>query len=167
MGFITQAIAANFAPLLFLKFHSDYHISLGNIALISTFFFFTQLLVDLFCAKFVDHIGYRVCIVASEIFAALGLLGLAFLPDFLPDPFIGIICSVNCLCHRKRFNRSTLQPYYRGLSVRKQRSNYESTPFVLLLGTGGRGAHHDAFAALDRRESVVYHPDSVVFAAAL
>ena len=23
MGFITQAIAANFAPLLFLKFHSD------------------------------------------------------------------------------------------------------------------------------------------------
>ena len=90
MGFITQAIAANFAPLLFLKFHSDYHISLGNIALISTFFFFTQLLVDLFCAKFVDHIGYRVCIVASEIFAALGLLGLAFLPDFSPDPFIGI-----------------------------------------------------------------------------
>ena len=34
------------------------------------------------------------CIVASEIFAALGLLGLAFLPDLLPDPFIGIICSV-------------------------------------------------------------------------
>ena len=94
MGFITQAIAANFAPLLFLKFHSDYHISLGNIALISTFFFFTQLLVDLFCAKFVDHIGYRVCIVTSEIFSALGLLGLAFLPDFLPNPFIGIICSV-------------------------------------------------------------------------
>ena len=53
MGFITQAIAANFAPLLFLKFHTDYHISLGNIALISTCFFFTQLLVDLFCARFV------------------------------------------------------------------------------------------------------------------
>lgn len=31
LGFITQAIAANFAPLLFLKFHYDYHISLGNI----------------------------------------------------------------------------------------------------------------------------------------
>ena len=94
MGLITQAIAANFAPLLFLKFHNDYNISLGNIALISTFFFFTQLLVDLFCAKFVDYIGYRVCIVASEIFASLGLVGLAFLPELLPDPFIGIICSV-------------------------------------------------------------------------
>lgn len=94
LGFITQAIAANFAPLLFLKFHHDYHISLGNIALISTCFFFTQLLVDLFCAKFVDRIGYRVCIVASEICSSAGLIGLAFLPDILPVPFIGIICSV-------------------------------------------------------------------------
>ena len=47
LGFVTQAISANFAPLLFLKFHNDYDIPLGNIALISTFFFFTQLLVDL------------------------------------------------------------------------------------------------------------------------
>lgn len=94
LGFITQAIAANFAPLLFLKFHHDYHISLSNIALISTCFFFTQLLVDLFCAKFVDKIGYRVCIVASEICAATGLIGLSFLPDILPIPFIGILCSV-------------------------------------------------------------------------
>ena len=72
MGFITQAIAANFAPLLFLKFHHDYQITLGNIAWISTCFFFTQLLVDLFCAKFVDKIGYRVCIVASEVCSAAG-----------------------------------------------------------------------------------------------
>lgn len=94
LGVITQAIAANFAPLLFLKFHTDYHISLGNIALISTCFFFTQLLVDLFCAKFVDKIGYRVCIVASEVCAAAGLISLAFVPDLLPEPFIGIIFSV-------------------------------------------------------------------------
>ena len=94
LGFITQAIAANFAPLLFLKFHTDYNITLGNIALISTCFFFTQLVVDLFCAKFVDGIGYRACIVASEVCSALGLVGLAFLPDLLPNPYIGIIISV-------------------------------------------------------------------------
>ena len=94
LGFITQAIAANFAPLLFLKFHTDYSISLGNIALISTFFFFTQLLVDLFCAKYVDRIGYRTCIVASEVCSAAGLMGLAFLPEILPSPFAGIILSV-------------------------------------------------------------------------
>lgn len=94
LGFITQAIAANFAPLLFLKFHMDYNISLGNIALISTCFFFAQLVVDLFCAKFVDRIGYRACIVASEVCSALGLVGLAILPDLLSNPYMGIIISV-------------------------------------------------------------------------
>ena len=94
LGFITQAIAANFAPLLFLKFHKDYGISLGNIALISTVYFFTQLLVDLFCAKFVDRIGYRISIVVSEVCSAVGLIGLAFLPNMLPNAFAGILISV-------------------------------------------------------------------------
>ena len=94
LGFITQAIAANFAPLLFLKFHKDYGISLGNIALISTVYFFTQLLIDLFCAKFVDRIGYRISIVISEVCSASGLIGLAFLPDLLPNAFAGILISV-------------------------------------------------------------------------
>ena len=94
LGFITQAISANFAPLLFLKFHHDYQISLGNIAWISTCFFFTQLLIDLFCAKFVDRIGYRVCVVASEVCSAAGLIGLAFLPEIFPNPLAGILCSV-------------------------------------------------------------------------
>lgn len=94
LGFITQAISANFVPLLFLKFHNDYDISLGKIALISTFFFFTQLLVDLFCAKYVDKIGYRFSIVMSEICSAVGLIGLAFLPELLSDAFAGIIICV-------------------------------------------------------------------------
>ena len=94
LGFITQAIAANFAPLLYLKFHTEYNITLGNIALISTCFFFTQLLVDIFCARFVDKIGYRICIVASEACSAIGLVGMAFLPGILPNPFAGIIISV-------------------------------------------------------------------------
>ena len=93
LGFITQAIASNFAPLLFLKFHSDYGIPLGKIALISTTFYFTQLIVDVLCAKFVDRIGYRVAVVASEVTSVIGLVGLAFLPDLLPDPFTGIIIS--------------------------------------------------------------------------
>ena len=91
LGFITQAIAANFAPLLFTTFHREYGISVGRIALIPTVFYLTQLIIDLVCAKFVDRIGYRTCVVASEIFSAAGLIGLAFLPGLLPDPFVGII----------------------------------------------------------------------------
>ena len=94
LGFITQAIAANFAPLLFLTFHKSYGIPLGKVALISTAFYFTQLIVDVICAKFVDRIGYRVCAVASEITSAAGLIGLAVLPPVLPDPFTGMIISV-------------------------------------------------------------------------
>ena len=94
LGFITQAIAANFAPLLFLKFHADYGISLGRIALISTAFYFTQLVVDVFCARFVDKIGYRKSVVASEVASVLGLVGLAFIPDLCADPFAGIIACV-------------------------------------------------------------------------
>ena len=94
LGFITQAIVANFTPLLFLTFHNEYGVSLSNIAFISTAFFFTQLIVDILCAKFVDKIGYRVSIVASEVLAALGLIGLAILPKLTPNPYVGIIIAV-------------------------------------------------------------------------
>lgn len=93
-GFITQAIVANFAPLLFLRFHKEFGISLGKVALISTVFFFTQLVVDFFCAKYVDKIGYRKSVIASEVLAALGLIGLATLPDLLSNSFLGILISV-------------------------------------------------------------------------
>lgn len=94
LAFITQAICANFAPLLFLKFHTDYGISLGQIALIPTAFFLTQLLVDVLCARFVDSIGYRRSIVISEIAAGTGLAGLAFIPDLFADPFAGVMICV-------------------------------------------------------------------------
>lgn len=94
LGFITQAITANFAPLLFLKFHKDYAIPLGKIAMISTMFFLTQLIVDVLCAKYVDRIGYRKSVVASEVCSVAGLVGLAFLPELFQDSFIGIIISV-------------------------------------------------------------------------
>ena len=94
LGFITQAILANFAPLLFLRFHSEFGISIGQLALISTVFFLTQLVTDVFCAKFVDRIGYRKSIIISEITSGLGLIGLAVLPRILTNSFVGILLSV-------------------------------------------------------------------------
>ncbi len=94
LGFITQAITGNFVPLLFLTLHREFQISLGQIALIPTVFFLTQLAVDLFCARFVDQIGYRVSIVSSAVCAAAGLAGLAVLPDLTADPFVGVLICV-------------------------------------------------------------------------
>jgi len=94
LGFITQAISANFSPLLFLTFKDIYGISLEMIALIPMVFYLTQLLVDLVATKFADIIGYRICVIASQVTSAAGLILMAFLPDILPDPFAGILISV-------------------------------------------------------------------------
>ena len=94
LGFITQAIAANFAPLLFLTFQSTYGISLEKIALIPVVFYLTQLLIDLGAARFADKIGYRICAVASQAVSAAGLVLLAVLPEILPVPFPGILIAV-------------------------------------------------------------------------
>lgn len=94
LGFITQAISANFAPLLFITFYKSYNISFGKLALIPTCFYITQIVIDFACTKFVDKVGYRISIIISEITSAVGLIGLAFLPSILPNPFIGIIICV-------------------------------------------------------------------------
>ena len=94
LGFVTQAISANFAPLLFMIFYRTYGITFADLALIPLAFYVTQLVVDFLCAKFVDAIGYRKSIVISEITSAAGLAMLSFVPDLLPKPFIGILLCV-------------------------------------------------------------------------
>lgn len=94
LGFITQAISANFAPLLFLTFYRTYHISFADLALVPAVFFFTQLVVDFLCAKFARSINYRKSIIAAEVVSGAGLVMLTFVPELLPHPFIGIILCV-------------------------------------------------------------------------
>lgn len=93
-GYIIQAIVNNFAPLLFLTFQREFGISLEKIALLISFNFGVQLLVDFFAAGFVDKIGYRICIVMAQVFSCVGLASLAFLPNLMPDPFFGLLLSV-------------------------------------------------------------------------
>ncbi len=94
IGYITQAIVNNFVPLLFLTFVSDYQLSLDKITMITTINFAVQLFVDLVATKVVDHIGYRKCVVAAHICAALGLIGLAVFPALVGDAYVGILLSV-------------------------------------------------------------------------
>lgn len=93
-GYITQAIVNNFVPLLFLTFSQQYDLTLDKITLITTLNFAVQLFVDLISARFVDKIGYRISVVGAHIISTLGLVGLAILPDLMPDAYIGILISV-------------------------------------------------------------------------
>ncbi len=93
LGYITQAIVNNFAPLLFLILARDFSLSLAQITAITTLNFAVQLLVDLLSARVVDRIGYRRCIVAAHILAAAGLIGMAVLPRIMP-PYAGLLTAV-------------------------------------------------------------------------
>lgn len=94
IAYIVQAIVNNFAPLLFLTFQSTYDIPLSKITMLITFNFGLQLIVDLVSVTFVDRIGYRASMILANILATVGLASLAFLPELLPDSFVGILISV-------------------------------------------------------------------------
>lgn len=94
IGYIVQAIVNNFVPLLFVTFQSTYSIPLANITLLITINFLIQLAIDMTSALFVDKIGYRASVIIAHVCAATGLACLTFLPDLLPNAFVGILISV-------------------------------------------------------------------------
>ncbi len=93
LGFISQAIIVNFAPLLFITFQKTYSIPLEQITLLVMVNFITQLITDLVASKYVSKIGYRASLVAAHIFCGGGLLSMAFLPEII-NPLLGLILSV-------------------------------------------------------------------------
>ncbi len=95
IGYITQAIINNFAPLLFLTFQNTYNIPLGKITLLVTINFGMQLVVDLLSARFVDRIGYKVSIVIAHIASATGIMGLAVFPGLFANPYNGLLLAIS------------------------------------------------------------------------
>ena len=67
MGYITQAVIVNFAPLLFVTFQGQYGISLDKITLLVTINFGIQLFIDFASSKFIHRIGYRTAAVTAQI----------------------------------------------------------------------------------------------------
>lgn len=94
VGYITQAIVNTFIPLLFVTFQREFGISLDRIALLVSFNFGVQLVVDYLASRYVDKIGYRLSMIIAHVCAVLGLAGLGFLPDMFKNPFYGLIISV-------------------------------------------------------------------------
>lgn len=94
LGYVTQAVVNNFAPLLFLIFQDSLGLPLEKITMLITVNFCVQLTVDILSAKFVDRLGYRPCAVAAHLFSAAGLAGMGLLPRLLPDAYAGLLVSV-------------------------------------------------------------------------
>ena len=83
VGYITQAVIINFAPLLFYIFREEFNISYALLGTLTLINFVTQLIVDVLSMFFLDKIGFRMSAVMSQLFAAAGLVlmpVLAYMP---------------------------------------------------------------------------------------
>ena len=94
IGYITQAITINLAPLFFIIFQDRYEVSFSRIGQLVLITFIIQLLVDLVCIGIVEKIGYRALSVAAHVFAAFGLILLGVLPPLFDNAYTGILIAV-------------------------------------------------------------------------
>lgn len=131
IGYVVQSIMNNFTPLLFVLFNTTYGISFDKISILITLNFGIQLVVDLLSSQFVDKIGYRFSVVLAHVFSGTGLVLLAFLPEVIPNHYVGILISMifmsvggglievvvspiveACPCEQKEAHMSLLHSFY-------------------------------------------------------
>lgn len=93
IGYIVQGIINNVNPILFTIYSRKLGITLDRIGLLIAANFGVQITIDLIAAKYVDKVGYRICMVCAHIFAAIGLLGIGYSSRLGDYAFVGIFLS--------------------------------------------------------------------------
>ncbi len=96
LGYVTQAIVNNLAPLLFLTFQRELGVTINDLALLISLNFLVQIAVDLAASAFADKVGYRAVAAGAHVFCALGLVCMGLLPRMLPHPYTGLVIAT-CL----------------------------------------------------------------------
>ena len=94
IGYITQAIVNNLAPLLFVTFQREFDLTVMQIGFLVTFNFAVQIVTDLLAAKYAERISYKASIIAAHLFSAVGLIGLGVFPELLPNPYTGLLAAI-------------------------------------------------------------------------
>lgn len=94
LGYVTQAIVNNLAPLLFVTFQKEYQISVAQIGFLVTYNFAVQMIVDILAAKYVEKIGYKVSVVAAHVLSVIGLVGLGVFPDLMGNGYLGLLAAI-------------------------------------------------------------------------
>lgn len=94
MGYITQAVINNLAPLLFIIFRNRFGLSLEETGRLILINFGVQLIADVLAVKCMDTLGWRRAALLAHVFCVLGLICLGVLPNLLPSPYLGLILAV-------------------------------------------------------------------------
>ena len=94
LAYVTQSVAAMFMPLLFVRFGSEFGLSMDRLTALVTVTFFTQIFVDAAAPLIVQKTGYRALAVIAAAFSFCGIAGLSFMADLVPGAFWGLfICT--------------------------------------------------------------------------
>jgi len=94
LGYITQAIVNNLAPLLFVIFQEQYHLTYEMVGRLILINFTTQIIADILAARYSDRIGYRSAVLIAHLCCAVGLICLSLLPWLLPSSYLGLAIAV-------------------------------------------------------------------------
>ncbi len=95
IGYISQAIINNLAPLLFVTFQTKFGVSLEQISLLVTVNFVIQIFVDLMSIPIINFLGYRKTILFSQFFCICGLVGMSTLPFIMKNGFAALLLAVS------------------------------------------------------------------------
>lgn len=93
IAYIVQGIVNNVNPILFTIYSKRLGITLDRIGWLIAANFGIQIMIDLAAAKYVDKIGYRICIVGAHIFVIFGLIGIGCSVMFGTHAFLGVFIS--------------------------------------------------------------------------
>jgi fucose permease len=94
IGYITQAIVNNLAPLLFIIFQQDFNLSYEKLGRLVFLNFGVQILTDLAAVRYADKVGYRKLTVLAHVLCATGLICLGVLPKILPNSYLALSIAV-------------------------------------------------------------------------
>ncbi|MCQ2456901.1 MAG: MFS transporter [Clostridia bacterium] len=94
IGYVTQAIVVNLAPLFFIMFREDFGVSYSELGRLVLWTFVVQIAVDALMVKFINKLGYRFAAISSHLFSAAGLIMLGILPNVMNDAYLAILISV-------------------------------------------------------------------------
>lgn len=94
IGYVTQAIINNLAPLLFVTFNTRLNISVEKLGLLVSVNFGIQILVDFLAARYILKIGYRKGAVLAHILCTTGLVLLGILPGVMRSAYSGLIIAI-------------------------------------------------------------------------
>lgn len=94
LGYITQAITNNLAPLLFVVFRDEFGISLEMIGRLILVNFGTQIVADFLAVRYADRLGHRFSACLAHALSCAGLVCLALLPRSMASPYLGLTIAV-------------------------------------------------------------------------